>query len=182
MALGFHIHGPSVDRETLISRAGGGTIPHTIRPTSRGGGTRIARRRSRRGSGHIYRRGAVYWFKFFDAGGKPHWRSSGSRERAVAEAMLRDQLGQRDRGGPALPDPRRIAVDTLLDNLLAEYRLNEVQRRQLRVDEQMVMTRVLAVGSGGCNTHVPQTEINLQVWRHGRSIFEIDEIDLSTGS
>src|SRR6516225_6331955 len=46
----------------------------------------------------------------------------------------------------------------------------------------MVMTRVLAVRSGGCNTHVPQTEINLQFCRHGRSVFEIDEIDLGTGS
>ena len=53
-------------------------------------------RRARRGSGHIYRRGRVYWFKFFDVQGKPHWRSSGSRDRSVAEAMLRDQLGQRD--------------------------------------------------------------------------------------
>jgi integrase len=84
----------------------------------------VARRRARRGSGHIYRRGAIYWFKFFDARSKPHWRSSGSRDRRVAEAMLRAQLGQRDLGGPVLPDPRRVPVDTLLDNLLAEYRLN----------------------------------------------------------
>src|SRR6516162_4644819 len=46
----------------------------------------------------------------------------------------------------------------------------------------MVMTRVLAVRSGGCNTHVPQTEINLQFCRHGRSVFEIDEIDLGPGT
>src|SRR5215471_157759 len=44
----------------------------------------------------------------------------------------------------------------------------------------MVMTRVLAVRSGGCNAHVPQTEIDLQFCRHGRSVFEIDEIDLGT--
>jgi integrase len=81
-------------------------------------------RRARRGSGHLYRRGKVWWFKFFDATGKPHWRSSGSRDRAVAETMLREQLGQRDRGAPVLPDPRRIAVEALLENLLTEYRLN----------------------------------------------------------
>ena len=82
-------------------------------------------RRARRGSGHIYRRGSIYWFKFFDARAKPHWRSSRSPHRAVAEKMLREQLGQRDLGAPVLPDPHRVPVDTLLDNLLAEYRLNE---------------------------------------------------------
>ena len=43
--------------------------------------------RARRGSGHLYRRGKVWWFKFFDAQGQPHWRSSGSREHAVAETV-----------------------------------------------------------------------------------------------
>jgi integrase len=81
-------------------------------------------RRARRGSGHLYRRGKVWWLKFFDANSKPHWRSSGSRDRAVAEGMLRDQLAQRDRGAPVLPDPRRISVDALLDGLLADYRTN----------------------------------------------------------
>jgi len=81
-------------------------------------------RRARRGSGHLYKRGKIWWFKFFDAQGQPHWRSSGSRERAVAETMLRDQLGQRDRGAPVLPDPRRVVVDALLDNLKIDYQLN----------------------------------------------------------
>jgi integrase len=38
--------------------------------------------------------------------------------------MLRDQLGQRDRGAPVLPDPRRLSLDQLLENLKTEYRLN----------------------------------------------------------
>lgn len=87
----------------------------------------------------MYRRGRVWWFKFYDVHGVPHWQSSGSRERAVAEAKLREQLAQRDRGAPALPDARRLSVDTLLENLLADYRLNrrrsvdraDLSRRQL---------------------------------------------------
>ncbi len=81
-------------------------------------------RRARRGSGHLYKRGRVWWFKWFDASCRPHWRSSRSRDRAVAEAMLREQLAQRDRGAPVLPDPRGVSVDAVLDNLLAEYRNN----------------------------------------------------------
>ena len=90
-------------------------------------------RRSRRGSGHIYRRGKTYWFKFFDVQGRPHWRSTGSRDRSVAETMLRDQLSQRDRGAPVLPDPRRVSIDAILQSLLAEYRLN-ARRSQERAD------------------------------------------------
>jgi site-specific recombinase XerD len=38
--------------------------------------------------------------------------------------MLRELVAQRDRGVPTVPDPRRLLVDTVLDNLLAEYRAN----------------------------------------------------------
>lgn len=38
-------------------------------------------RRSRRGTGHLYRRKRVWWIKWFDVKGKPHYRSSGSRDR-----------------------------------------------------------------------------------------------------
>jgi integrase len=62
--------------------------------------------------------------KWFDVAGQPHWRSSGSRDRGVAETMLREQLAQRDRGAPVLPDARRLLVDGLLEGLLSEYRTN----------------------------------------------------------
>jgi integrase len=80
--------------------------------------------RGRRGFGHLYRRGRTWWIKWSDANGRRHFRSSGSRDRGVAAAMLRDHVAQRDRGMPVLPDPRRVSVDMLLDGLLAEYRTN----------------------------------------------------------
>ena len=85
---------------------------------------RRARGRARKGSGHLYRRGRVWWIKWTDATGKPQFRSSNSSDHEVAATMLRDQVAQRDRGVPLLPDPRRLLVDTLLENLLAEYRAN----------------------------------------------------------
>jgi integrase len=84
-------------------------------------------RRARRGSGHLYRRGKVWWFKWYDANGVPQYQSSHLRDREAAETMLREQLNQRARGAPPLPDPWRVSVDVLLDNLLAEYRM---QRRR----------------------------------------------------
>jgi integrase len=81
-------------------------------------------RRARRGSGHLYRRGKIYWFKWSDANGQPHYRSSHSTDRAVAAALLREQLAHRDRGAPVVPDPRRVSIEIILDGLLAEYRTN----------------------------------------------------------
>jgi integrase len=82
------------------------------------------RHRGRRGFGHLYRRGRVWWIKWSDANGERHFRTSGSKDRAVAAAMLREHVAHRDRGMPVLPDPRKVSVDALLDGLLAEYRTN----------------------------------------------------------
>ncbi len=82
------------------------------------------KQRSRRGFGHLYRRGRVWWISWTAANGERHFRSSASRDRAVAAAMLREQVAHRDRGMPVLPDPRKVSVDMLLDGLLAEYRTN----------------------------------------------------------
>ena len=90
-------------------------------------------RRSRRGTGHLYKRKHVWWFKWFDVEGTPQYRSSRSRDRQVAAAMLREQLGQRDQGLPVLPDPRRVSVDMILDALMVEYRTN-ARRSVDRVD------------------------------------------------
>ncbi len=81
-------------------------------------------RRARKGSGHLYRRSRVWWIKWTDATGKAHFRSSGTADRAVAATMLREQVAHRDRGMPVLPDPRRLFIETLLDNLMTEYRAN----------------------------------------------------------
>jgi integrase len=82
------------------------------------------RHRGRKGFGHLYRRGRVWWIKWSDANGRRHCRTSGSTDRAVAGAMLREQVAHRDRGMPVLPDPRKVSVDALLEGLLAEYRTN----------------------------------------------------------
>jgi integrase len=62
--------------------------------------------------------------KWTDSAGRSRFRSSKSEDHNIASAMLRDLVVQRDRGLPVLPDPRRVLVQTLLDDLLAEYRAN----------------------------------------------------------
>jgi integrase len=82
------------------------------------------KRRGRRGFGHLYRRGRVWWIKWSDASGRRRFRTSGSTDRNVAAALLREQVAHRDRGLLVPPDPRRVSVDMILDALLAEYRTN----------------------------------------------------------
>ena len=86
-------------------------------------------RRSRRGTGHLYKRKHVWWFKWFDVEGKPQYRSSGARDPQGAASMLREQLAQRDQGLPVLPDPRRVSVDMILDGLMIEYQTNGASQR-----------------------------------------------------
>jgi integrase len=81
------------------------------------------KRRHRRPEGCVYRRGEVFWFKWVDALGKTHYRSSDSSDRAVAENALRDEIKRKAGGLAASPDPRRTLVDDLLSALKDRYRV-----------------------------------------------------------
>ena len=52
-----------------------------------------------------------------------------------------------------------------------------VERRQVGVDQQVVMAGVFAVGTGGRYAHVAQAEIERGLGRDGGAVLEIDEID-----
>ena len=71
-------------------------------------------------------------------------------------------------GGPALPDPRRVAVDTLLQNLLAEYRLNG-RRSVERAD--LSCRHLLRFFQGRGATSVTGADVNryADLRRHGEA-------------
>jgi integrase len=91
------------------------------------------KRRARRAEGHVYRRGAIWWFKWVGADRRTHYRSSGSMEREVAEQMLRDEIQRRAKGREPSADARRCLVDDLLETLRARYR-TEGRRSLERVE------------------------------------------------
>jgi integrase len=80
-------------------------------------------RRRRRPEGCVYRRRRTWWFKWTDVHGKVHYRSSGSRDRTVAENLLRDELKRKADGLTASPDPLRCLVDDLLGALENRYQV-----------------------------------------------------------
>src|SRR5436305_535883 len=74
----------------------------------------------------------------------------------------------------ALPSAEMEMIEVVRDGF--------IERRELSVDQQVMMTRVLAIRTRRCNAHVAQPEIELQLCRHGRSILEIDKVDLGSGA
>ncbi|MCZ6481605.1 MAG: site-specific integrase [candidate division NC10 bacterium] len=71
----------------------------------------------------IYRRGQVWWIKFYD-NGRPRYESSGSRKETDAKRLLSLRLGQVVEGKCPAPEVQRITFEDLARDLETEYRAN----------------------------------------------------------
>jgi hypothetical protein len=85
----------------------------------------MANRRGRYGDGTLYQRGRTWWLKY-QAGGRWHYESSGSPDKAAAQTLLDATREARERGpGAAAPGPRDLrrggcgAADALRSDGLA---------------------------------------------------------------
>jgi len=79
--------------------------------------------------GHIYRRGKVYWVKYYRSG-KSFRESSGSAKESDAKRLLRLREGDIARGIPVAPRVGRVKFDELADDVINDYKIN--QKRSLR--------------------------------------------------
>jgi integrase len=70
--------------------------------------------------GMIYKRGEVFWIKYYSAG-KPIRESTGTDKRKEAERLLKDREGRATMGAPLLPGVSKTTVDELLKDLRAHY-------------------------------------------------------------
>jgi integrase len=77
----------------------------------------------RRGGGSYFKRGAVYWVKYY-RNGRPFRESTGSTEERAAKDLLNKRMGAIANGQPIAPKADRIRLDDLLDDLMTEYRVN----------------------------------------------------------
>jgi hypothetical protein len=64
----------------------------------------MANRRGRYGDGTLYQRGRTWWLKY-RAGGRWHFESSGSPDKAIAQTRLDTRRGQRASGGARAAAP-----------------------------------------------------------------------------
>jgi hypothetical protein len=76
-----------------------------------------------RGSGSVYRRGSVWWIKFYDRMGCARRESSGSAAKSDAEKLLRKRLGEVASGKRLIgSDLERTTFDDLARMIRDDYR------------------------------------------------------------
>jgi integrase len=73
--------------------------------------------------GHIYKRGNIYWIKYY-RGGKPYYESTKSEKEADAKRLLRRRLGQIAEGRFLGLRPERVKFEDLAHDFLNDYRIN----------------------------------------------------------
>ena len=101
--------------------------------------------------GMIYKRGEVFWIKYYSAG-KPIRESSRSAKEFDAKRLLRNREGRVEMGAPILPKVQKTTVTTLLDDLKAHYEttgqrvLREAETRLTPLTRFFTNRRAGAVG------------------------------------
>jgi len=80
-------------------------------------------KRSKHGKGMIYRRGNVWWLKYYD-NGRPRYESSRSTKETDAKRLLSLRLGQVEQGNCPAPEAQRATFEDLARDLENEYRAN----------------------------------------------------------
>jgi len=89
----------------------------------------------------------------------------------VAHQELQRMLARLERYlGLGLAPPEMQMIEVI------RYRF--IERRKLGIDEEVVVTRVLAIGAGGRNPHIAQSKKELQLCRYGCSVLEINKVHL----
>ena len=73
--------------------------------------------------GHIYKRGDIYWIKYY-RDGKPSYESSKSTKESEAKRLLRKRLGQIAEGTFFGLRPEKIRFEELAEDFLNDYRIN----------------------------------------------------------
>lgn len=101
--------------------------------------------------GMLYKRGEVFWIKYY-SGGKPIRESTSTTKHKEAERFLKDREGRVAMGAPILPHVDRIRVEELLADLKAQYEttgqrtLREVETRFTPLKQFFTGRRAAAIG------------------------------------
>ena len=89
--------------------------------------------------GSIYKRGKVYWVKYY-RNGKGYRESSGSTKQSDAKRLLRIREGDSARGIPVTPRVGRARFDELAQDMVDDYLANRkrtVRDLQTRIDRHL---------------------------------------------
>lgn len=73
--------------------------------------------------GSLYKRGSVWWLKYYQ-NGRAVRESSGTNKETVARRMLRVREGDVEKGIPLVPRAGRVSFDEAADDVLVDYQVN----------------------------------------------------------
>ena len=109
--------------------------------------------------GMIYKRGKVFWIKYY-CDGRPIRESSHSTTKTPARKLLRDREGCAEMGAPLLPKVRNTTVETVLADLKAHYETTG-QRTLREAETRLIPLRQFFTGrrANGINGDVLTTYI-----------------------
>jgi hypothetical protein len=113
--------------------------------------------------GMIYKRGEVFWIKYYSSG-NPIRESSHSSKESDAKRLLRDREGRVEMGAPILPKVQRTTVDDLLTDLKAHYEttgqrtLREAETRLTPVTQFFTGRRATAIGGDLLTAYIQQRQ------------------------
>jgi integrase len=94
--------------------------------------------------GMIYKRGEIYWIKYY-VNGRAVRESSRSEKEGAARSLLKQREGKAEMGEPVFPKVAKICVDDLLSDLRAHY--ETTGRRTLReVDARLIPLKSFFAG------------------------------------
>lgn len=113
--------------------------------------------------GMLYKRGEVFWIKYYN-NGRPIRESTGTSKQKEAERFLKDREGRVAIGAPMLPKVQRTTVDTLLTDLKAHYEttgkraLREAETRFMPLRLFFTGRRANAIGGDVLTAYIQQRQ------------------------
>lgn len=109
--------------------------------------------------GSLYRRGRVYWIKYY-ANGRPVRESAGTEKEREARRLLKEREGRVAIGQPMLPRADRVRYDEAANDLRAHYEttgsrnLDEAEKRLQHLDHFFTGYRLPNIGGAEATAYV----------------------------
>lgn len=96
-------------------------------------------------SGCIYKRGAVFWIKYY-RDGRPYYENSQTGVKDNAKQLLQSRLGDIAKGVPVTPKINQCRVDEIVDDVRRDYERND--RKSLAKVESRIRLHLLPFFGG----------------------------------
>jgi integrase len=113
----------------------------------------------KRGSGHLYKRGNVWWMKF-SVNGRPMYESTGKAKETEARRVLNERLGRVATGQPILRRVDRIQWEEIAKDLRQHYQTTgtrnrtEAEYRLSHLDTFFAHWRIATIGGAEITAYV----------------------------